>query len=148
MPLEAQLGSSGCLSILTWCASSNQSQIDCRLMHLMDCSRLCHEAIKKAISNKTPLLSLSGVICNFILNLSSWQNISYKRGTNALLRSIEGGVLIGIQWEIRSWVFIWFPFDLIYLKSWYLRVLTHNSFVYFTIPPANICEPVGRTKNN
>ena len=31
----------------------------------------------------------------------------------ALLRSIEGGVLIGIKCEIRSRAFIWSPFDLI-----------------------------------
>ena len=33
--------------------------------------------------------------------------------TNALLHSIEGGVLIGIQCKIRSRAFIWSPFDLI-----------------------------------
>ena len=32
--------------------------------------------------------------------------------TNALLHSIEGGVQIGIQCKIRSWVFIWSLFDL------------------------------------
>ena len=35
---------------------------------------------------------------------------------SALLRSIEGRVLIGIQCKVRSWVFIWSPFDLIHLK--------------------------------
>ena len=56
-------------------------------------------------------------------------DIKDKKSFIALLRLIEGGVLIGIICKIRSRAFLWSPFDLIErIKIKYLCILHKQLF--------------------